>query len=108
TKVKLLQEWIAIAAEHEAWRVLGYISLDAFLIAEANFTPAIIDAIRQAKGGTVGDAIAKAKANPLRDVGPPTKDERDNVGSSNITGNTNDYLLRRLARDAPEMLDKIE
>jgi hypothetical protein len=46
---------------------------------------------------------------PLRDVGPPTKEERDNVGTSNNTvGNTNDYLLRRLARDAPEMLDRIE
>jgi hypothetical protein len=54
--------------------------------------------------------VQEARAKPLADVGPPTKEEKANVGSSNndTVGNTNDYLLRRLARDAPEMLDKIE
>ena len=40
--VKSIQEWILIAAKSNAWKVLGYISLDAFLIAEANFTESII------------------------------------------------------------------
>ena len=49
TDVKSLQRWIEIAAEHEAWRTLGYVSLDAFLIVEANFSQSIIDAIREAR-----------------------------------------------------------
>jgi len=48
----------------------------------------------------VGDAVNKAIAN---------KEEKGNVCNTNITkGGTVDYTLRRLARDAPELLDKIE
>lgn len=109
--VASLQRWIEIAAEHEAWRPLGYVSLDALLTKEAGISQGVIDAIRQAKGGTVGDAIKAAKERPLADVGPPTKDERDNVDIINnkVKGGTDtEYTLRRLARDAPAMLDKIE
>lgn len=109
--VQHIQDFIRIAAEHDAWKVLGYVSLDAFLIAEANFTEAIIEAIRSAKGGTVADAITEAKANPLASVGKigNGRPSDSSVGNSNSTvGNTNEYLLRRLARDAPEILDKIE
>jgi hypothetical protein len=112
--VESLQSMIAIAADHNAWRPLGYISLDAFLIAEANFTQTIIDAVRNAKkGAKTGDVIAQvadARAKPLADVGPPTKEEKDNVGNTNnkLNGTTVDYTLRRLARDNPKLLDKIE
>ena len=46
--VASLQRWIEIAAEHEAWRPLGYVSLDALLIREAGISQGAIDAIRQA------------------------------------------------------------
>jgi hypothetical protein len=51
--------------------------------------------------------VQEARAKPLADVGPPTKEEKDNVGNTNnkLNGTTVDYTLRRLARDAPEMLD---
>jgi hypothetical protein len=69
----------------------------------ANFTESIIEAIRSAKPGTkIGEVVA------LRDVGRPKK-ENGNVGDSNNTiGNTNEYFFRRLARDNPELLNKIE
>jgi hypothetical protein len=126
TDVQSLQEWIEIAAEHQAWRVLGYISLDTFLVIEANFSQSIIDAIRSAKGGTVGDAIKQARDNPLaghggdRSVGDAIKEARDNPlashgerveQGSNATlkqDRSNDYTLRRLARDKPELLDAVE
>lgn len=109
TDVRSLQDWIEIATKHEAWRPLGYISLDLMLIKEAKLTQGIIDGIRSAKSGTVGDVIAAAKQNPLADVGPPTKEEKANVCVTNNTkGGTVDYTLRRLARDCPEMLDRIE
>ena len=55
-------------------------------------------------------AIAEARAKPLADVGPPTKEEKSNVGNTNnrLNRTTVDYTLRRLARDKPELLDKIE
>lgn len=55
-------------------------------------------------------AIAEAREKPLLDVGPPTKEEKGNPNNVRINkfGNDTDYTLRRLARDAPEMLDRIE
>lgn len=108
--VNHIQEFISIAAKHEAWKVLGYVSLDAFLIKEANFTQAIIDAIRNAKGGTVGDALAKVESMPeLPNVGPLTNEEKANgtIGTNSRGGNT-EYTLRRLKRDAPEMLEAVK
>lgn len=52
--------------------------------------------------------MQEARAKPLADVGPPTKEEKDNGSVTTNTGRGVDYTLRRLARDAPEMLDKIE
>jgi hypothetical protein len=104
--VASLKRWIQIAKDHEAWKSLGYVSLEMFLAKESKVPVNKLEAIIGAKDGTkLRDAI-----KPLADVGPPTKEEKANVGSSNndTVGNTNDYLLRRLARDAPEMLDKIE
>jgi DNA-binding transcriptional regulator YdaS (Cro superfamily) len=46
--VRSLQGWIEIAAEHEAWRPLGYVLLDALLIKEAGISQDVIDAVRQA------------------------------------------------------------
>jgi hypothetical protein len=109
--VDSLQEWISIAAKHEAWKVLGYVSLDVFLIAEANFTQSIIDAIRNAKGGTVGDAIKVAKNNPLPAHGGDRKSDQNQVDNINLKtkgGTDTEYTLRRLARDNPELLDAIE
>jgi hypothetical protein len=48
--------------------------------------------------------IAEAKERPLAGVGPPTKEERDNVDIINNKakgGTATEYTLRRLARDAP-------
>jgi len=109
--VEGLQSMIAIAADHNAWRPLGYISLDAFLIAEANFTQTIIDAVRNAKKGVkTGDVIAQvAEARDTKDKQQGKRNDLlpDNVRKSS-GGNDTTYALRRLARDKPELLDKIE
>jgi hypothetical protein len=56
----------------------------------------------------VAAAVKAAKEKPLADVGPPTKEERANGSIAINTGRGVDYTLRRLARDKPELLDKIE
>ncbi|NBW17216.1 MAG: hypothetical protein EBR82_55485 [Caulobacteraceae bacterium] len=119
---------IAIAADHNAWRPLGYISLDAFLISEANFTQAIIDAVRNAKkGAKTGEVIQAARVNPLPSHGGDRRSSTqeaveaarnnplsvqvarmDQVCNASLKYGTVEYTLRRLARDKPELLDKIE
>jgi hypothetical protein len=61
----------------------------------------------------ISEKIAAARAKPLAEhgeIGNGRKDESrgDNVTSTVERGNATDYTLRRLARDCPEMLDKIE
>jgi hypothetical protein len=59
-----------------------------------------LDAIKQ--------KVAEAREKPLADVGPPTKEEKCFGSNTTNVGRGVDYTLRRLARDCPEMLDKIE
>lgn len=61
--------------------------------------------------GEIKEKIAEAKANPLADHGGDRKSAEDQVDNVNLKakgGNDTEYTLRRLARDAPEMLAKIE
>lgn len=63
-------------------------------------TKAIIDAIRNAKGGTVGDALAKVEAMPdMREHGGDRKSEDyqvDNINLKTKGGTDTEYTLRRL------------
>lgn len=108
-----LRGWIEIAAEREVWRVLGYVSLDSFLLAEAGFTEAIIEAIRNSKpGDKIGDIIAGARENPAREKKggrPPRSESKEGSKFEPLPkGNANKRVLARLARDTPQLLDKIE
>lgn len=76
----------------------------------------MVDAIRNAKGGTVGDAIEKAKAKPL--AAKPGKPEGAKGGNQHTVANVynisksepsrcgtgTEYTLRRLARDCPRVV----
>jgi hypothetical protein len=71
----------------------------------ANFTESIIEAIRSAKPGMkIGEVVA------LRDAkgGRPKKDENLSNLQDTPPGNSNERVLRRLARDNPKFLNKIE
>jgi hypothetical protein len=53
---------------------------------------------------TIEDVASRAKvAKPLLNVGPPTKEEKNNGSNTTIVGRGADYLTRRIARDAPKM-----
>ena len=64
--------------------------------------------------GEIKEKIAEAKDNPLLPPdfkeGRPPKDNPKSVDNINTSkgGTDTKYTLRRLARDAPEMLDRIE
>jgi hypothetical protein len=82
-------------------------------IPRANFTQAIIDAVRNAKKGTtVGEAmsikIADAKEKKDKQQGKRNDSLANNISKLRSKGTDTTYTLRRLARDNPAMLDKIE
>jgi hypothetical protein len=98
---------------------LGFGSAEEMIRNGYELDPVEIDlAVAWLKHNQPGEAIGldavkvqveSARSNPLADVGPLTKEEKANgtIGTNTRGGNTT-YTLRRLARDAPEMLDKIE
>ena len=111
SEVDVVQGWIEVAAEHEVWRLLGYVSLDSFLVSEADISQSVIDAIcRAKKGTTVKEAIenplppADQNEHPRNPAGRKGKESADDVSRLGH-GNSADYLLRRMARDAPGVLN---
>lgn len=98
-----LQDWekeVEEAKQNKIWEKLGYASIDEVLAKEVGYSEAELKI-----------KCKQARDNPLANVGPPTKEEKDNVDNVNIKtkgGNDTDYTLRRLARDNPELLDAIE
>ena len=102
----------------EMWSALGYQSADDLIASGYGLEP---DEIRLVAAWLelndpdeavplqkVKDAVKQARANPLRpEVGRPTV---DNVVNNNIKAGNHDqtYTLRRLARDNPALLDKVE
>ena len=119
-----LKDWqkeVAEAKQNRIWERLGYGSIEEVLKEEVGYSKKELGLkIASAKadpltkhgeignGRSVADAIASAKADPLSHAGEhmATK-SRGTIDTSTRGGNT-DYTLRRLARDNPEMLDRIE
>lgn len=124
TDVERALLFIEIAETKKLWRFIGKDSM-AGLFERCDLT---LEAIEQYRRGVqllrdkgYAGAITKeqarkaavedAKANPLASVGKigNGRPSDSSVGNSNSTvGNTNEYLLRRLARDQPELLNKVE
>jgi hypothetical protein len=94
------------------WQELGYESSADMIRNGYELDPQQIElAVSWLKINEPQIAVGLGDIVPLRDPkgGRPRKDENlDNIKVSNKGGTDTDYTLRRLARDAPEMLDKIE
>jgi hypothetical protein len=94
------------------WQELGYDSAADMIRNGYELDPQQIElAVAWLKINEPGAAVGIGDIVPLRDPkgGRPRKEENlDNVKVLNKGGNDTDYTLRRIARDCPEMLDKIE
>lgn len=119
-----LKDWekeVEEARRNKIWERLGYGSIDEVLKEEVGYSKQELSLkIASAKadplaehgargnGRSIADAVKDAKADPLSHAGEhmATK-SRGTIDTSTRGGNT-DYTLRRLARDCPEMLDRIE
>jgi hypothetical protein len=112
-----LKDWekeVEEARRNKIWERLGYGSIDEVLKEEVGYSKQELSLkIKAAKA----DPLAKNGTNQHSDIGDRIADARHDplskpVGCNNITpsirGTGTDYTLRRLARDCPEMLDKIE
>jgi hypothetical protein len=97
-----IKDWdkeVEEAKRNKIWEKLGYASIDEVLAKEVGYSEAELKI-----------KIKQARDNPLagKKGGRPKKE--DNLSNLQVTspGNSNERVLRRLARDKPEMLDRIE
>ena len=115
-------KFVDLAEQNQLWRFVGKESL-AELFERRDLTLEAIEQYRRGvqllrdKGyaGTITEeqarkaAIKEAKANKDKQQGKRNDLEHpDNIRKLKSGGTDTEYTLRRLARDAPELLDKIE
>lgn len=133
-----VRDWYDSIREHDGWKVLTdqneklFVSFEAFCTHRKPFglghNPDYIERIIQERKDKEASQLAM-EAEPLNRVGPPigntnaVKEEENNVGVTNIVlgnigrkrsessssnGTTKEYLTARIARDKPEILERMK
>ena len=110
-----LKELLERLHKHKAWKALGVPSFDMLCTTELRLSSDEVEAI-QASGTHQKLGIVLAKAQHAREQavevrqGQPKKESNpDNIRNTFHSGGTgSEYLLRRLAKTAPDILDRYE
>ena len=100
-EIELAVAWLKI---NEPAAAIGMDAIKA-KVAEARAQPLPGVGAPEGNKNALKNKIAEARSDPLVEPGP--KNKGDNI-TFDSRGTGTDYTLRRLARDAPELLDKIE
>lgn len=121
TAVNWTEEVIEVR-EHRLYEMIGCESFEDYCAGYLNVPPEFIEAVQRGRElllrdghtePTISAAVQAARAAPLGEHGnrPGEENSRnrgDNVTSVPDRGNAQTYTLRRLARDRPDLLDRVE
>ena len=109
--VRFVAQWIEVASDNKAWRILGYASLELFLAAEIGIDPDLVTRITTAKRGTLLRELLPSEraelAKPLGEHGG-NRSEQDANGNLKHGSNSSAYLTSRIARDRPDILERMK
>ena len=110
-----LKELLERLRKHEAWKALGVPSFDMLCTTQLRLSSDEVAAIQTSgKHQTLGIVLAKAQHARAQAVevrqGQPKKESNLSNGKNTFQhgGNGSEYLLRRLAKTAPDFLDRYE
>src|SRR5262245_9061105 len=106
-----LQDIIKKLEKHSAWKVLGFASLERLCDSELSLDKKAIELIRVARPGTTLRAVLEAKvAKPLTEHGEVGngRSRGNDVTSTRDRGNHAAYLAARIARDRPDILERMK
>lgn len=107
-----LQEIMKKLVNRRAWEVLGFDSLRSLCKSELSLDEDEAESIIAAKPGMTLRAVLAAEAGkPSPEHGEigRGRDRDDNINSNSTTGGTSaDYLTARIARDRPDILDRMK
>jgi len=108
-----LRRLIGKMHKHEAWKALGVPSFDMLCTTQLRLSSDQVAAIQMSsKHQTLGIVLAKSQHARAQAVevrqGQRVDLLPDNVRKLDSGGNGSEYLLRRLAKTAPDILDRYE
>ena len=112
-----LKELLERLHKHEAWKALGVPSFDMLCTTQLRLSADEVAAIQKSgKRQTLGIVLAKAQHARAQavEVKQGGDQRSENINRSNRTfdiqtsGTGSEYLLRRLAKTAPDILDRYE
>ena len=108
-----LKELLERLHKHEAWKALGVPSFDMLCTTQLRLSSDEVAAIQTSgKHQTLGIVLAKAQHARAQAVEVKRGDNQHTEDRSNRTiqksGTGSEYLLRRLAKTAPDFLDRYE
>lgn len=105
-----LRRLIGKMHKHEAWKALGVPSFDMLCTTQLRLSSDEVAAIQKSgKHQTLGIVLAKAQHARAQAVEVRQGAHVDNINMSAKRGGTgSEYLLRRLAKTAPDILDRYE
>ena len=110
--VRFVAQWIEVASDNKAWRILGYASLELFLAAEIGLDPDLVTRITTAKTGTLLRELLPSEraelAKPLAEHGTNQHGGVGDTKSVSSNGTTAVYLTSRIARDRPDILERMK
>lgn len=107
-----LQDLIRKLEKHGAWKALGFVSFEMLCLKELDLDEEEVELVKTAKKGRALGAVIETakKAKPLAAHGGDRKSENADQGD-NVTlkarGNAPDYLTARIARDRPDIQDRV-
>lgn len=106
-----LKDVIKSLQKYEAWKALGFASFESLCCAELDLDESEINAILTArKGMALGSVIARANAaKPLKAQGRPEGNaKKGDIITFSSRGTDPDYLTARIARDRPDILERMK
>ena len=106
-----MQRILKLLEQFKAHQVLGKVSFELLCREEFGFDPHQIEAIKKArKSARLGSVIEQARAQPLGHVkaGPGRGHKTLDDVKCFPSGNSIEYISRRLARDQPQLLEAVE
>jgi hypothetical protein len=103
-----LKELLERLHKHEAWKALGVPSFDMLCTTQLRLSSDEVAAIQKSgKRQTLGIVLAKAQHARAQAVEVRQGAHHNNI-MMNKQGTGSEYLLRRLAKTAPDILDRYE
>lgn len=101
-----LHDYVSAFQERQGWQELGFLTWEDFCVKRLQVRADEVEAEARARIAAIAESV-----KPLAAQGRPTGDEKHNnynVFSCEVQGTDPEYLTARIARDRPDILERMK